>query len=366
MAKQRNQFVDLIRGGAMLLVVLGHTMTGFTKGSQTSFLFNIVWSLQMPLFILISGYVTRYSREIGSASDLCRYIRHKTVAYMFPWLVWSLLIRGVLFGQKTYLNISYLLWHMDSGYWFLATIWTINIFYGVASYLSFKFKQESTLKKQIVFLFTYIVGMVLLVAIGTITGFSFFAIKLTLYYMPFFYAGFLFGQYDKVLLSKKKVIEVIDCVVAVCFAMWLFIILRQSLYEMSDGVNDIIVRAITSLMGCIAVCGLFRGLFSDVVDHDENEKNKDQFTCQLIKAWLTKVLCWAGTRSLEIYLVHYLILGQLTGISFSNSFGNAVDFNSVEGYLLTGVIFIFTVSLCAAVIGILNQNTFLKKVLCIR
>ena len=28
MAKDRNQFVDIMRGIAMLLVVLGHTMTG--------------------------------------------------------------------------------------------------------------------------------------------------------------------------------------------------------------------------------------------------------------------------------------------------------------------------------------------------
>ena len=61
MAKDRNQFVDIMRGIAMLLVVLGHTMTGCTTGAEKSFLFNIVWSLQMPLFILISGYVTRYT-----------------------------------------------------------------------------------------------------------------------------------------------------------------------------------------------------------------------------------------------------------------------------------------------------------------
>lgn len=34
----RNQFVDIMRGIAMLLVVLGHTMTGCTVDSQKSFL----------------------------------------------------------------------------------------------------------------------------------------------------------------------------------------------------------------------------------------------------------------------------------------------------------------------------------------
>ena len=48
-AENRNQFVDIMRGIAMLLVVLGHTMTGCTVDSQKSFLFNIIWSLQICL-----------------------------------------------------------------------------------------------------------------------------------------------------------------------------------------------------------------------------------------------------------------------------------------------------------------------------
>ncbi len=60
---QRNNFVDIIRGIAMLLVVLGHTMTGSSKDSQSSFLFNFIWALQMPLFMIISGYVVKFSRK---------------------------------------------------------------------------------------------------------------------------------------------------------------------------------------------------------------------------------------------------------------------------------------------------------------
>lgn len=86
-SKERNQFVDIMRGMAMLLVVLGHTMTGCTVDSQKSLLYNIVWSLQMPLFILISGYVTKYSRSICDGKDLGKYVKRRTVAYMLPWAV---------------------------------------------------------------------------------------------------------------------------------------------------------------------------------------------------------------------------------------------------------------------------------------
>ena len=136
MKKDRNQFVDIMRGIAMLLVVLGHTMTGCTVDSQQSLLFNIVWSLQMPLFILISGYVTKYSCTIWNVKGLFKYIKRRTVAYMLPWFVWSFLIRGIVFGQKGFLDIKSLIWNMDSGYWFLATIWSISMIFGVASYVA--------------------------------------------------------------------------------------------------------------------------------------------------------------------------------------------------------------------------------------
>ena len=169
-----------MRGIAMLLVVLQHTMSGCTVGAENTFLFNIAWSLQMPLFILISGYVTKYSRPISDSKGLWKYVKRRTVAYMLPWAVWSFLVRGIIFGQDGFLNVKHLLWNMDSGYWFLATIWTISMIFGVASFVAERASKENLLKKQIVLLGCYLAGMVLLVGIGVILGLSFFAIKLTL------------------------------------------------------------------------------------------------------------------------------------------------------------------------------------------
>lgn len=140
LAKQnRNQFVDIMRGIAMLLVVLGHTITGCTIGSQKTFLFNVIWSLQMPLFILISGYVTKYSHEIKDISSLWLYIKRRTIAYVLPWIVWSFIVRGIVFKQSDFFNIKYIFWHMDAGYWFLATIWTISMIFGISSFVSSRF-----------------------------------------------------------------------------------------------------------------------------------------------------------------------------------------------------------------------------------
>lgn len=137
--------------------------------------------------------------------------------------------------------------------------------FGVASFIAERVSKESLLKKQIILLGCYLAGMVLLVGIGAVLGLSFFAIKLTLYYMPFYYAGFLYGQFDDRMKESDTGKKMIDSVVAICFAVWLFVILRISLYEMPDGGFAIILRAATSLAGCIAVCGLCKDIFSDKI-----------------------------------------------------------------------------------------------------
>ena len=410
----RNQFVDIMRGIAMLLVVLGHTMTGCTVDSQKSFLFNIIWSLQMPLFILISGFVTKYSRPISDGKGLWKYVKRRTVAYMLPWAVWSFLVRGIIFGEDGFLNVKHLLWNMDSGYWFLATIWTISMIFGIASFIAEQVSKENLLKKQTVLLGCYLVGMVLLVGIGAILGLSFFAIKLTLYYMPFYYAGFLYGQFDDRMKESEIGKKIIDSVVAICFVVWLFVILRFPLYEMSDGGFAIILRAATSLAGCIAVCGLCRGIFSSKiggyscmgrralvgsVSHTLSASQLDQVgqsadsvqsggaepgsgqlcdygstycdgnsddeqkcrakICIIRKEKVSDFFLWAGKQSLQIYMMHGLLLNI-----FKSSV--AIQFSSIEGYLLTAGNFALTVGLCAVVIRLLDQNAVLKKVLNIR
>lgn len=136
MSVKRNGKVDLLRGIAMLMVVLGHTMTGCTTGAENTLLFNVIWSIQMPLFFLISGYVTKYSAIPKNGKELRKQLEKKTLAYLLPWGIWTFLIRGQLLGQHTLLDISYLLWHMDTGYWFLFSLWTITMIYTLAQYVS--------------------------------------------------------------------------------------------------------------------------------------------------------------------------------------------------------------------------------------
>lgn len=336
--KNRNQFVDMMRGIAMLMVVLGHTMTGCTSDAQDSFLFNIVWSLQMPLFILISGYITKYSHKIVDWSDFIWYLQRRTVAYMLPWATWSFIIRGFIFGEHNFFDIKYILWNMDSGYWFLATIWTISVIFGVASYIAKCVVKEDGIKQQFVVLTVYICGMFALFGMGVVFGLSFFAIKLTLYYMPFYFAGYLFGQYDDRLLSSPIGRKFADCMIGLCAVWWIYILLRYSLYDLNDSGWNIILRAGTSLAGCVTICGLLQEIAL---------KGKFYPTVCLLRKEFTGNLSHALS---DVGSGEACILAYIPTVS------------SVTGIILVSMNYLATLTLSILAIQMIGCNPVLKKI----
>ena len=70
----------------------------------------------------------------------------------------------------------------------------------------------------------------------------------------------------------------------------------------------------------------------------------------------SNALHWAGTHSLEIYLLHGLLLNIIKTVDLP-------EFNTWQGYLLVLINYILTVLLTCGVISLLSQNKILNKVL---
>ena len=94
-------------------------------------------------------------------------------------------------------------------------------------------------------------------------------------------------------------------------------------------------------------------------DNSDDEPKCRAELCINRKEKVGEFFLWAGKQSLEIYMMHGLLLNI-----FKSSV--AIQFSSIEGYLLTAGNFVLTVGLCAVVICLLDQNAVLKKVLNIR
>ena len=74
---------------------------------------------------------------------------------------------------------------------------------------------------------------------------------------------------------------------------------------------------------------------------------------------ISKMVHWAGKRSLEIYLIHGLVLAILKT-------RNAVIFPSALGYSLVFTNFLITLAACYFVIDVISCNEVLRKTLAIR
>lgn len=408
--QQRNNTVDIIRGFAMLLVVLGHTMSGSTSEFQDSLLFQVIWTLQMPLFIIISGYVTRYSRPLSDGAGLWKFVKKRSLAYLLPWVVWTLVVRAAIFGQTQYFDLKFLLWHTDSGYWFLLTIWTISMVFGVADLLSNKIAKDKKTLNIFLHLAFCGVGMVALGVVGYVLGLSFLGIKLTLYYLPVYLIGYLYGQLQDNLMAKTYSKTLVNVTIAVCLGLWLAIINRYDFFGGADTPVMIVFRFFTSIIGCTAVIGLFTGIFNGgyicssmgrkalagslsqslpaaqslphgadasthVIERDNiddrqlpdngrtdvpsNHHSAAQSGTQLHfvrEAKSARFLKWVGVHSLEVYLIHGFSLCLLR-------LPVAPLMHSAESWVLIAVDFTMTVALSILYIRIIETNKLLNKIL---
>lgn len=106
---------------------------------------------------------------------------------------------------------------------------------------------------------------------GLVMGLDFWGIKLTLYYMSFYFAGYMYRQMEEELAQMKLEETVKEVAIAGCLPLWFFLMNRYNFYSIGDsGFGIIMIRATASLAGCIAICGLVSRL-CDLKPSTENE-----------------------------------------------------------------------------------------------
>ena len=337
MKKKRDLSADYLRAIAMLLVVMGHTIANSNlTGYENSLLFKIIWALQMPLFMVVSGYVTFFAKPMASFHDLVKYIQKKSLTLLFPWGVWTIGVRGFLLGGWTAHNflqkIIHLLWHMDSGYWFLTSLWSIQMLWGIAEFVCRKaFPGNALSKAFFTAAVTALLSSVLLIT-GFFAGFSFFGIKLSCYYLPFFLLGCVFPHFRSALSGKKGYAlweRMLVCVLLIVFSFLLF---SYNFYTAGDSVLTILMRIICSVSGCAVLAYCVHYLQSE---HFRKEKT---------------ALLWIGSHTLELYLCHSLFLGIIDG-------GGAM-LNSMAGTAVAIANFFITLLLSCAAAALLGWNRF--------
>ena len=80
MSQNRNRWLDIAKGIAIILMVAGHTPI-------PSVMSHFIYAFHMPLFFISSGLVSNYEKY-----SLVDYIKHKSYTLLLPFVCYSTIV----------------------------------------------------------------------------------------------------------------------------------------------------------------------------------------------------------------------------------------------------------------------------------
>ena len=294
----RTEWVDNVRGVAIALVVIGHTVQYGAQndfyGVQNDFdffsnpVFDVIYAFHMPLFAFVSGYLafSSFARRSGSTN-----VRSRVRSLLLPFVAWTL-VGGTLLSIAIHLvlgDFSVMAVARDvvrsfvfpgASLWFL---WFLFVCYALVALTLWAQKYIRWAA------FPLVVVLVFLIPLGGIL--STYQVQ---WLYPFFLAGYALHNWQGKLRRFESLATIVSLALFVSL-IWLWD-RDDSVYvsEMKPVNNDALQTAIAwgyryliALAGVIAVIGIVR---------------------LLSRRWSMPLLSRIGVQTLGIYAVQtYLV-----------------------------------------------------------
>lgn len=128
MSQNRNEWLDVAKGIAIILMVVGHT-------SIPPCCAAFIYAFHMPLFFIASGLVSNYEK-----CNLTDYIKHKSYTLLLPFVCYSAII-AVLMDSIGELDVMKLLERGWGGYalWFVPVLFMATILVRIVFFVKNKY-----------------------------------------------------------------------------------------------------------------------------------------------------------------------------------------------------------------------------------
>lgn len=302
---KRIEWLDVMKGVAILLVVLGHVFNSMGLFSHP--LNRWIHLFHMPFFFMLSGFLAINTNKRKQYEN----IKNKFFKLMIPFFV------GGIFYSLTIGSLDDFIYNMHHcGYWFLLSLFTCwIIFLPLSSIIrSYKFFIKIIIL-FIPFFFGNIIMDIIPKSISDILSFP-----LSFSYYRFFILGYLLGifffsQNIKERIKRYISYNVIFMLSFIVFFGYSIIILKK---------YDYVSSIPTTIIQILLCCSLFFTLF-----HSERLINKRFFA-------LLNIL---GRNSLAIYIFHFYFVYQ-----FPIYFGNEISYGiqTLVALALTSIVLLFT------------------------
>ncbi len=335
--KKRLEYIDALRGFTMTLVVITHVLLfSFHIESEQQYTNIIFGNMRMPLFFFICGFLTYRTNLKWNFTTYKENLAKKLQIQIIPTLILGSLYAFLVMKTGLY---EFITTQSKLGYWFTISLLEMFIIYYTTSLIMQSIYKNREIPAK-VFNFTLIAIALFVyccIFLTTHPATKAACDTLSLYYTTKFYifftAGIIASKYKECffsILNKEKFI------ITALLLYFLFTVLLQT---SGNKLTEHIYR------NTIA----FAGIFFLICFFKKNENAFKKTTT------VGKVLQYVGTRTLDIYLLHYFFIPQLPQIG---GFIKGTD-NIVVEFSAALVVSAVIIGFCLLVSNVLRTSNLL-------
>lgn len=320
---QRFEWIDIAKGFACLLVIVGHTI------SPESALYRYIFSFHMPLFFILAGYTFKPKPLMSLVTSSAKRL---LVPYTIVFLLWHGMLAlksGPITGQSILsLTLTYI---FASGIdletpevvavgmaWFLVVLFVARILFNIAATAAQRSKKPLAVL-GILSLTSLALGYSLGARLGIYLPFSFDIALVAIFFM---YVGYAAKQLDLFSKIKSKWLAL-----PISVLLWLVASSNSSLELATRAYHNVALALIAAIAGTLSVC-----LAAAVLSKASHPA---------ISYSIKKPLLFYGREGMAVYCMHALdwwiawsSLPFLVGMPFSNGIASIVRIMYCTGFVL--------------------------------
>lgn len=129
--EKRLDYIDKLRGFAILMVVMGHLYLPYTKDGSSHPVAEMIYSFHMPLFFFISGYLCEITHKIDRIG-YWQFCIKKATSLLIPYFTW-VVAKSFIFTDKPVASfrefISLFDFFPNKLFWFMPVLFLIMLLY---------------------------------------------------------------------------------------------------------------------------------------------------------------------------------------------------------------------------------------------
>lgn len=299
MNKQRLHYFDVIKGIAILLVVMGHVMIFGIHNIDCAFIFKFIEKVHMPLFFFISGYFT-YKFIDGNIvkPNITSRFKQLIIPFFCVSTLWIYYFPHS--GIESPLNST---WnglytnYWKNGYWFTLCLFELILIYYLTVPLLNKIR-KIYLQMGLITLIYIFIGI--LTRVGNPLINSYLGTFLLFQFFPIFFIGILAKKYnDKfiAILSNSNIITI-------AILLGGFLLYYVCYYWEFPKMPHLVIEIATSILHIAVVIVAF-AVIKPWSEYEFSREKPNKIINQLQ---------YIGKESLPIYLLHYFFLFPLTSL----------------------------------------------------